>query len=206
MEREKNEKIYLESLGPRERIIATALDLFYRQGYDATTVNQIIDVSSTHKASFYRYFQDKEELGAIYLDWQGKTFNEGWQILMKKADTPKDFIHLWISLLKRQIRNHAYFGCPIAKFMSSSEIPVSSKNKANEVLQLWTTTLANYFERKKIEGFLGPSFASQKEAKRFLKIFQGNSQFFVMTDNAKYFDEMKEEMMEIIAYNMAENT
>lgn len=195
----------MESLGPRERIIETALNLFYQQGYDATTVNQIIDVSSTHKASFYRYFQDKEELGALYLEIQGKNFNEGWKTLMQKADSPVHFIQLWISLLKRQIRNGAYFGCPIAKFMSSSEIPQTSKNKANEVLQLWTTTLGNYFERQKAERFLGESFAPQKEAKRFLKLFQGNSQFFVMTGNAMYFEEMKEEMLDIIASNLAEN-
>ena len=35
-----------------------------------------------------------------------------------------------------------------------------------------------------------------KKAKTFLKIFQGNAQFYVMTGNVIYFDEMKQEMLE----------
>jgi len=190
----------LEILGPRERLVATAMDLFYRQGYDATTVNQIIEVSATHKASFYRYFQDKEELGTLYLEVQGNNFNEGWKVLMKKADTPDDFIQVWVALLKRQIRNKSFFGCPIAKFMSSSEIPSSSKPKAKEILDLWTSTLSDYFESNKQVGKLDASFDSNHKAKTFLKIFQGNSQFFVITGNAKYFDEMKEEMLAELAF------
>ncbi len=186
----------MTNLGPKERLVATALDLFYKQGYDATTVNQIIDDSSTHKASFYRYFQDKEELGNIYLDQRGHAFNEGWKILMAKAQTPADFVSLWISLLKRQIRSKSFFGCPIARFMSSSEISESSRDKASSILNLWIETLSDYFERKKNEGLLKQKFNSKQKAKTFLKIFQGNAQFYIMTGNVIYFDEMKQEMLE----------
>ncbi len=84
----------LDGNSPKERLILTAIDLFYRQGYDATTVNQIIDASGTHKASFYRYFQGKEDLGAIYLDTQGNQFNEGLKVMMNKSESSKDFIQL----------------------------------------------------------------------------------------------------------------
>jgi|JI8StandDraft_1071087.scaffolds.fasta_scaffold16670_4 TetR/AcrR family transcriptional repressor of nem operon len=181
---------------PKERLILTAIELFYRQGYDATTVNQIIDASGTHKASFYRYFQSKEDLGAIYLDIQGNQFNEGLKVMMNKSESPKDFIQLWISLLKRQIRSNSFFGCPISKFMNSSEIQESSREKTNEILQIWMNTLTHYFDQKKLEGKLSESFDSHKKAKLFLKLFQGNSQFFIITGNAKYFDEMKQEMLD----------
>jgi len=187
--------ITLEGLTPKERLVLAAMDLFYRQGYDATTVNQIIEVSATHKASFYRYFHDKEELGVLYLETKGNQFNEGWKILMKKSESPQDFILLWISLLKRQIRNRSFFGCPVAKFMSSSEIPEASKEKASQILNLWMETLTGYFETKKAEGFLKESFDSRQKAKALLKLFQGNSQFFVITGNVKFFEEMKEEML-----------
>ncbi len=170
----------MDDTGPKERLIKTAIELFYKQGYDATSVNHIIEASATHKASFYRYFKSKEELGEEYLKLQGNTFNEGWLYLMAKTDSPQSFINTWVNLLKRQVRGGNFFGCPVAKFMSSSEKPNDSHTNA---------------ENKK-SGKLPKNFNSQKKAERFLKLFQGNSQFYIMTGDAKYFDEMKQEMLD----------
>lgn len=186
----------MEDTGPKERLIKTAIDLFYKQGYDATSVNHIIEASATHKASFYRYYKSKEELGEEYLTLQGNSFNEGWIYLMAKSDSPQSFVNTWVSLLKRQVRSGNFFGCPVAKFMSSSEKPNESHAKAKEILAKWIDTLANYFEENKKSGKLAKNFNSQKKAERFLKLFQGNSQFYIMTGDAKYFDEMKQEMLD----------
>ncbi len=52
---------------PRERIIETALRLFYKQGYLATGINQIISESKVAKATFYSHFSSKENLCVAYL-------------------------------------------------------------------------------------------------------------------------------------------
>ena len=44
------------------RIIQAAWDLFYRQGYDDTTVEEIIAASGTSRGSFYHYFEGKDAL------------------------------------------------------------------------------------------------------------------------------------------------
>ncbi len=44
------------------RIINAAWDLFYEQGYEDTTVEQIIEASGTSKGSFYHYFEGKDAL------------------------------------------------------------------------------------------------------------------------------------------------
>ena len=46
----------------RGRIISAAWELFYEQGYDDTTVEEIIDRSETSKGSFYHYFGGKDAL------------------------------------------------------------------------------------------------------------------------------------------------
>ena len=46
----------------RGRIIAAAWKLFYEQGYDDTTVEDIIFESGTSKGSFYHYFNGKDAL------------------------------------------------------------------------------------------------------------------------------------------------
>jgi AcrR family transcriptional regulator len=58
------------TLGLRERkkaktraaIQAAALQLFERQGYDATTVDQIAELAEVSQATFFRYFPAKEEV------------------------------------------------------------------------------------------------------------------------------------------------
>lgn len=61
---------------PRQRIIDTALRLFYQQGYRATGINQVIAESDVAKATFYSHFPSKEKLCVVYLQsrhaiWMG---------------------------------------------------------------------------------------------------------------------------------------
>lgn len=44
------------------KIINAAWDLFYEQGYDNTTIDEIIEKSCTSKGSFYHYFEGKDAL------------------------------------------------------------------------------------------------------------------------------------------------
>ncbi|MBQ2932738.1 MAG: TetR/AcrR family transcriptional regulator [Clostridia bacterium] len=44
------------------KIINAAWNLFYEQGYDNTTVEEIIEKSGTSKGSFYHYFEGKDAL------------------------------------------------------------------------------------------------------------------------------------------------
>lgn len=53
---------------PRERILATASELFYGQGYRATGINEVIDKSGVAKATFYHHFATKDALCQAYLE------------------------------------------------------------------------------------------------------------------------------------------
>lgn len=46
----------------KELIVSTAWKLFYKQGYDNTTVDEIIEQSHTSKGAFYHYFKGKDSL------------------------------------------------------------------------------------------------------------------------------------------------
>jgi AcrR family transcriptional regulator len=49
-------------IGARERILAAAVDLFATQGYDATSVSQVIDRAGLTKGGFYHHFASKDAL------------------------------------------------------------------------------------------------------------------------------------------------
>lgn len=46
----------------RGKIVSAAWKLFYEQGYEDTTVEEIIELSKTSKGSFYHYFDGKDAL------------------------------------------------------------------------------------------------------------------------------------------------
>ena len=46
----------------KSRIVKSAWNLFYKRGYDNTTVEEIIAASKTSKGTFYHYFKGKEAL------------------------------------------------------------------------------------------------------------------------------------------------
>ena len=46
----------------KARIVAAAWRLFYEQGYEDTTVEDIVFESETSKGSFYHYFEGKDAL------------------------------------------------------------------------------------------------------------------------------------------------
>ena len=46
----------------KSRIIKAAWNLFYKHGYEQTTVDEIISASKTSKGTFYHYFKGKEAL------------------------------------------------------------------------------------------------------------------------------------------------
>ena len=57
----------MRKLGVKERIIETASDLFYYQGYNQTGINQIIAEAGVAKASMYQHFRSKEDIAVAYL-------------------------------------------------------------------------------------------------------------------------------------------
>ena len=68
------------------RIISAAWKLFYEQGYEDTTVEEIIDESGTSKGSFYHYFNGKDAL----LSTLSVMFDEKYQELAATMDPDMD--------------------------------------------------------------------------------------------------------------------
>ncbi len=65
------------------KIIAAAWKLFYEQGYENTTVDEIIRASQTSKGSFYHYFNGKDAL----LSTLAYLFDEKYEELLDQMDS-----------------------------------------------------------------------------------------------------------------------
>ena len=78
----------------KSRIVSAAWRLFYEQGYDDTTVEDIIFESGTSKGSFYHYFESKDALlGSLaYL------FDEKYEELEENIDINSNSIEILLYL------------------------------------------------------------------------------------------------------------
>ena len=70
----------------KKKIVSAAWKLFYEQGYDDTTVDDIIRESGTSKGSFYHYFEGKDAL----LSTLSLLFDEKYEELMETMDEGMD--------------------------------------------------------------------------------------------------------------------
>lgn len=66
----------------KSRIVKAAWNLFYKNGYDQTTVEDIINASKTSKGTFYHYFKGKEAL----LNSLSDLFDEKYEELANVID------------------------------------------------------------------------------------------------------------------------
>src|SRR6266545_3180182 len=58
----------------RDRILDTASELFYRDGYQAVGIDTIIARSGVAKMTLYRHFRSKDDLIAAYLERSNAEF------------------------------------------------------------------------------------------------------------------------------------
>ena len=83
------------SRNTKARIVSAAWKLFYEQGYEETTVEEIIFESETSKGSFYHYFDGKDAL----LSSLSVLFDERYEELMQQPHDEMDCIELlcWLN-------------------------------------------------------------------------------------------------------------
>ena len=97
----------------RERILATADELFYREGINATGVDTVVERSGVSKTSLYRVFPSKDALIAAFAAEKDRLFWAWWdRIEEQHAGDPRALLEALLSGIAQRIRRPGYRGCP----------------------------------------------------------------------------------------------
>jgi len=116
----------------RQRIINTALDLFYRQGYLATGINQVIAESGVSKNTFYYYFPSKDDLCVAYLQERHKIWM-GWLLdHLNAKPTPYNKLLGLFDFLDTWLRKCDFRGCAFLNI--ATEVPDINHRIRKEVI------------------------------------------------------------------------
>lgn len=96
----------------RQQLLATAGDLFYREGFRAVGVDTISAASGVGKMTLYRQYQSKDELMVAYLNDSDERFWAWFEAVTGPAPTPREKILAFFDALADQSTRPTCHGCP----------------------------------------------------------------------------------------------
>ena len=83
----------------KSKIVSAAWKLFYEQGYEDTTIEEIIEESGTSKGSFYHYFEGKDALLGSLAYMMDEKYKELEPTISEDADCYEVLLYLNRELL-----------------------------------------------------------------------------------------------------------
>ncbi|WP_269523803.1 TetR/AcrR family transcriptional regulator [Coraliomargarita parva] len=109
------------ALQTRAKILECAYDLFYRQGYQATTVDQVIGITGLSKPTVYKNFPSKEVLAVAYLnERKAREMGQLREVLAAEKDPRERFLGI-MRFIRDAIPEGNFRGCGF--FNMTAEIP-----------------------------------------------------------------------------------
>ncbi len=124
----------------RERLITTAAELFWRQGYAQTGVNQIIQEAKATSGSFYHFFPAKEDLLLAVVNHIAEIFAAEVMSADEGAGDPINRIFAILDRYRRNVLGGRFpFGSPLGGLSAEvSENHPQVRARLAEVLAAWT--------------------------------------------------------------------
>lgn len=95
----------------REKILATAEQLIYQNGIQATGMDLLVKTSGVARKSIYRYFATKDDVAAAALNARDVRWMDWFRTESDKADTPQARILKMFDVLKGWFESDGFRGC-----------------------------------------------------------------------------------------------
>jgi AcrR family transcriptional regulator len=109
-------------ISPRDRILGTAADLFYRHGIRAVGVEWIAEAARTNKMTLYRHFASKDALVAEYLRQSAREADTCWgRFEAAHPGNPRAQLRAWLAEMAAHLAASDERGCPLAN--AAVELP-----------------------------------------------------------------------------------
>ena len=95
----------------KQQIIEVADVLFYKNGYNATGINEIIENAAIAKATLYHHFKSKEDICIAYLNGRHQQFMEQIAAFVASKDVGRMQLLAIFDYLRNLYRKGEFYGC-----------------------------------------------------------------------------------------------
>lgn len=97
---------------PRDRLLATAAELFYREGIHGVGVDRILREAAITRATMYRHFAGKEDLVLAYLQGEDAYLRGLFEEAAAQIDDPQQLVDAVIAGIAADVGTRHDRGCP----------------------------------------------------------------------------------------------
>lgn len=108
---------------PRERLLAAANELFYREGVHTVGIDRVIERAGVAKATLYSTFGSKDELIAAYLERRHEAMRDRVGRAIARRRSPRARLLAPFDVLIELSENENYQGCAFANATAESHGP-----------------------------------------------------------------------------------
>ncbi|MGI9651505.1 TetR family transcriptional regulator [Chryseobacterium sp. RLHN22] len=146
-----------KSEATRLNILQKAFELIYTNGYQTTSVDEIIATTQVTKGAFYYHFKTKDEMGlAIINELMIPNFKNTFIEPFQNTINPLDAIYnLMYNLLMENEMLKVEYGCPASNFTQEMAPWNIDFTKALNTLSLqWENTMIEAVEKGKENGLV----------------------------------------------------
>ena len=180
----------------RLNILQKAFELIYEQGYQTTSIDDILATTQVTKGAFYYHFKNKDEMGmAIINELLKPTLTSSFIEPLQDDKNPLETIYNLIHhLLMRNDFLKVQYGCPVAN-LTQEMTPWNHdfSNAINEITNQWTKTMTAYLEKGKKNGLINKDINSKQVTLFVMSGYWGIRNFGKLENDKKvYLPYLKE--------------
>lgn len=97
----------------RERLVATAVDLFYRNGFGAVGIDRVIAGAGVTKTTFYKHFEGKDDLMVAAVQRRDEWETQAWAQAVRKlaGDDPVKQLLAMLDVMDLWFNDPDFRGC-----------------------------------------------------------------------------------------------
>ncbi|MFT4262162.1 MAG: TetR/AcrR family transcriptional regulator [Nocardioides sp.] len=111
----------MDSRKPRDRLLQTATEVFYREGVHGVGVDRVLAEAGVTRATMYRHFAGKEDLVVAWLEAEDATIRGLFAQAASAGGTPAELLEAVIDGIAADATRLHTRGCPFIN--ASAEYP-----------------------------------------------------------------------------------
>ena len=157
----------VKGMKTKDRVIEAAFRLIHRQGFNNTSLDDILRESGIGKGNFYHHFKGKDELGYAILDRLAFWATEGLgREVFDRGEDPLEQIFRMIDLIaSAQRKASCVGGCPLGNLaLEMSDIHDGFRQRIGEILTRWRGHVSGAIMRAQRQGQLARNVQPERLA------------------------------------------
>lgn len=130
----------------RDKIVTTADDLFYRQGFNHTSFSDISKAVGISRGNFYYHFKTKDDILAAVIENRKSGITAMLQQWSSSIPSAKERLIKYIDMIVGHQDNIKKYGCPVGTVCSELiKLKNINYNDATEMISLFRDWLVEQF-------------------------------------------------------------